>query len=56
MLGYETDPGQGLTMKRDYHVGYYVSEFRGETCYYVKWSAIEHIFVSHEAYKRLMAH
>jgi hypothetical protein len=34
-----------LTMKRDWHVGYYRSTFRGVRCVYVKHSAIEYIFV-----------
>jgi hypothetical protein len=33
-----------LTMKRDWHVGYYKSTFRGQPCIYVKHSAIEYIF------------
>jgi hypothetical protein len=34
-----------LTMKRDWHVGYYRSTFRGKRCVYVVHSAIEYIFV-----------
>jgi hypothetical protein len=33
-----------LTMKRDWHVGYYRSVYLGQPVYYVKWSAIEFIF------------
>lgn len=35
---------QGLTMRRDWHVEYYRSRFRGAPCIYVKWSAIEFVF------------
>lgn len=35
---------QYLTMKKDWHVGYYRSVFRGKPVYYVKHSAIEYIF------------
>jgi hypothetical protein len=34
----------GLTMKRDWHVGYYRSRYLGRPCYFVRWSAIEFIF------------
>ena len=44
MLGYEIDPRKGLTLKNDYHVGYYKSVYRCKACYYVTWSAIEYIF------------
>lgn len=44
MLGYETDPRKGLTIKNDWHVGYYKSVYRGKPCYYVRWSGIEYVF------------
>lgn len=34
----------GLTMKRDWHVGYYKSRYLGRPCYFVRHSAIEYIF------------
>jgi hypothetical protein len=34
-----------LTMRKDPHVGYYRSRYRGRDCVYFTWSAIEHIFV-----------
>ena len=41
---YDWGNGKYLTMKRDWHVGYYKSTFRGKPCIYVKHSAIEYIF------------
>lgn len=35
---------QGLTLKRDWHVAYYKSTYKGEPCYYLVHSAIEHIW------------
>ena len=45
MFEYERHPNQGLTLKDDFHVSYHKSKFKGETCYYVRHSAIEYIFV-----------
>lgn len=33
-----------LTLKRDWHVGYYKSTYLGRPVYYVRHSAIEYIF------------
>lgn len=44
MLGYDLHPKQGLTLKNDWHVGYYRSVYRGRKCYYLVWSAIEYVF------------
>jgi hypothetical protein len=33
-----------LTMRKDWHVAYFRSTFRGKPVYYVKHSAIEYIF------------
>jgi hypothetical protein len=43
-LGYAGHPRAGLTLKQDWHVGYYRSTFRGKPCYYMVWSAIEYIW------------
>lgn len=37
--------GQDLHLKNDWHVGYYKSSFKGRPCYFVRWSAIEYIWV-----------
>lgn len=37
--------GQGLHLKNDWCVGYYRSTFDGKPCYFVRWSAIEFIWV-----------
>lgn len=34
----------GLTLRNDWHVGYYRSVFRGRPCYYLVWSGIEFIW------------
>lgn len=45
-VGYERDGRSGgLTLERDWAVSFHRSKYRGKRCYYVRWSAIEHIFV-----------
>lgn len=48
-LGYTRHHLQGLTLARDYHVGYRRSKYRGKLCYYVVQSAIEHVFEKSDA-------
>jgi hypothetical protein len=48
-VGYSRRRSQGLALRDDWHVGYYRSVFRGRRCYYVKWSAIEYIWVKKAA-------
>lgn len=43
--GYERHAARGLTLKDDGHVGYYKSRWNGQRCYYVRWSAIEFIWL-----------
>ncbi len=43
-MGYVCGPERGLHLKDDYHVGYYVSHWKGKLCLYIRHSAIEHIF------------
>lgn len=42
---YDWQRSGGLTMKRDWHVGYYRSRYLGRPCYFVRHSAIEYIFM-----------
>jgi hypothetical protein len=35
---------KGLRLRKDWHVRYYRSKFRGQVCYHLDWSAIDHIF------------
>jgi hypothetical protein len=35
---------RSLTMRRDWHVGYFRSVYLGRPCYFVRHSAIEYIF------------
>ena len=44
-LGYTDHPKRGLTMAADWHVTYHRSKVFGKTCYYLRWSAIEYVFV-----------
>lgn len=39
-LGYD----RHLTLKRDYAVLFYKSQYRGRPCVYLCWSAIEYVF------------
>ncbi len=47
-MGYEVDKRKGLTLAQDYHVGYYKSTYGGKPCYFIRHSAIEHIWVKVE--------
>ncbi len=38
------DQDHGLTMKNDWHVGYYKSAYQGKPCYYLVYSGIEYIW------------
>lgn len=45
-LGYDTGRARGgLRLSKDWAAGFYKSVYRGEPCYFVRWSKIEHIFV-----------
>jgi hypothetical protein len=46
-IGYErrTTSGHGLTLKNDWHVGYYKGRYGGCPVYFFVWSGIEHIWV-----------
>jgi hypothetical protein len=44
-LGYETDSRRGLTLENDGMVTYHKSFYNGKPCYYIKWSAIEYIWI-----------
>lgn len=42
---YEMDRRHGLTLRQDWHVSYYKSTILGESCFFLRWSAIEFIWV-----------
>lgn len=45
-LGYEYGAAQrGLHMRRDRCVRFFRSKWQGRRCYYMVWSAIEHVFL-----------
>jgi len=44
---------EGLRIAKDYAVRFYKSVFKGEPCYYMDWSAIDHIFLLPEQVTRL---
>lgn len=49
-LGYDVGRERGgLRMSKDWAVSYAKSVYRGQPCYYFRWSAIEHIFVQARA-------
>lgn len=52
-LGYSFGNKVGLHLQKDQHVKYYRSKFLGVPCYFLKWSAIEHIFVSKDSQLKL---
>lgn len=43
--GYELSKRRGLTMAGDYAISYHRSIYRGERCYFIRWSGIEFIWV-----------
>ena len=44
-IGYESDKRKGLTLANDWSVSYHRSTYNGRRCYFVRWSAIEYIWV-----------
>lgn len=44
-LGYERNAMKGLTMASDCYVEYYRSKLHGKRVYFLRWSAIEYVFV-----------
>ncbi|KKN10455.1 hypothetical protein LCGC14_1036360 [marine sediment metagenome] len=44
--GYGRSKSRGLTMANDYAISYHRSLYRGERCYFIRWSAIEFIWVT----------
>ncbi len=42
--GYMRNRQRGLTLRQDSFVRFYRSEWRGERCYFIRWSAIEFIW------------
>ena len=47
-LGYERSSRQGLTLKKDCHIGYHKSTYDGYKCFFLTWSAIEYVFLPRE--------
>jgi hypothetical protein len=43
--GYDLDRRRGLTLSNDPTVSYHKSKFNGQPCYFLRWSAIEFIWV-----------
>lgn len=45
-MGYSKNPGKSgnLTLRKDFHVSYHRSKYKGRTCYYLIHSAIEYIW------------
>ena len=43
--GYARNCKKGLTLQKDWAVRFHRSKFKGQVCYYMDWSAIEHIFL-----------
>lgn len=56
-LGYAYGRAErGVRLARDYHVQFFRSKWRGKPCYYMVWSAIEHVFLSPTDHRQLLAH
>lgn len=49
-LGYASRrSSSGLTMARDWHVGYFKSTWKGAPAWFFRWSAIEYYFVEEQS-------
>ena len=48
-LGYDlrkdSKNSHGITLKNDWHVNFYKSNYQGKPCYYFTWSGIEFIWI-----------
>lgn len=44
MIGYARDIRYGITLKKDRHVTYWKSIFKGKKCYFLVHSAIEYVW------------
>lgn len=51
--GYGRQAGQALRLKKDRCVRFFMSHWRGRRCYYMVWSAIEHVFLSRADHREL---
>jgi hypothetical protein len=43
----------GLRISKDWAVRFYKSVFRGEPCYYMDWSCIDHVYLHQDQIARL---
>ncbi len=43
--GYELNAQRGLTLAGDFCVSYHRSRYNGQRCYFIRWSAIEFIWI-----------
>jgi hypothetical protein len=44
--GYDVDHQRGgLRLSKDWAVGFYKSVYDGQDCYYIRWSAIEYVWL-----------
>lgn len=44
-LGYEIGRSEGLHINNDYTAHFKQSKWKGEKCYFIEWSRIEHVFL-----------
>lgn len=45
---------KGLRLKKDRCVRFFTSTWRGQRCYYMVWSAIEHVFIAPDVHRKLL--
>ncbi len=45
VMGYAKTRREGLVIADDWAVSYHRSKYNGKRCYYVRWSAIEYIWL-----------
>jgi len=48
-LGYAVGSEPGLHLRNDHYVRYFRSKYKGQPCYYLAWSSIDHIFLQGQA-------
>lgn len=55
-LGYAYGRAEkGIRLAKDYHVQFFRSVWRDKPCYYLVWSAIEHVFVAPRDHRTLQS-
>lgn len=47
-LGYAVGAMKGLHLRKDWHVRFFRAKWKGQPCYFMDWSGIDHIFLKRQ--------